>query len=147
MCFNGLSLIQTLSVNFQCRLSFGVRTPPWAIACVNICAYVKDPFVHVRVWLVMEALKHPACIVGRVARLGRSWFARGRQPEFPIGEIPMGQYSCKKTKKTKTKQKNKQNKKQTNKQTKHHRTDKRKSWFIFASNISIYVSSRPHLSG
>ena len=36
-------------VNFQCRLSYGVRTPPGAIACVYICVHVKDPVVHVGV--------------------------------------------------------------------------------------------------
>ena len=35
-------------VSFQCRLSFGVRTPPCAIACINICAYDKDPVAHVK---------------------------------------------------------------------------------------------------
>ena len=28
-------------VNFQCKLSEGVRTHPCAIACINICAHVK----------------------------------------------------------------------------------------------------------
>ena len=27
-------------VNFQCRLSYGVRTVPCAVACINICAQV-----------------------------------------------------------------------------------------------------------
>ena len=45
-------------VNFQCRLSYGVRTPPCAIACINTCAHVKDPVVHVRVRWIMETLKH-----------------------------------------------------------------------------------------
>ena len=36
-------------VNFQCRLSYGVRAPPCAIACYYICAHVTDPVVHVRV--------------------------------------------------------------------------------------------------
>ena len=35
-------------VNFQCKLCYGVRTPTCAIACVNICAHVKDPVVHVK---------------------------------------------------------------------------------------------------
>ena len=35
----------------QCRLSYGVRTPP------SICAHVKDPVVHVRVRWIMETLK------------------------------------------------------------------------------------------
>ena len=30
-------------VNFQCRLSYGARTPPSAIASINISAHVKDP--------------------------------------------------------------------------------------------------------
>ena len=50
-------------VNFQCRLSYGVRTPPCAIACIYIRAHVKDPIVHVRVRWIMETLKHPACTV------------------------------------------------------------------------------------
>ena len=49
--------------NFQCRPSFGVRTPPCAIACIYICVHVKDPVVHVRVRWIMETLKHPACTV------------------------------------------------------------------------------------
>ena len=56
-------------VNFQCRLSYGVRTPPCAITCIYICAHVEDPVVHVRVRWITEALKHPACTVGWVARL------------------------------------------------------------------------------
>ena len=64
-----------------------VRTPPCAIACIDICAHVKDPVVHVKVRWIMETLKHPARTVGWVARLCRSWLSRGRQPEFPMGEI------------------------------------------------------------
>ena len=34
-------------VHCQCRLSFGVRTPPYATAlCINIYTRVKDPVVH-----------------------------------------------------------------------------------------------------
>ena len=47
-------------VNFQCRLSDGVPTPPRAIACIYICAHVKDPVVHVRVRWTMETLKAPS---------------------------------------------------------------------------------------
>ena len=32
-------------------------TPPCAIACIYICAHVKDPVVHVRVRWIMEILK------------------------------------------------------------------------------------------
>ena len=35
-------------VNFQCRLCYDARIPPCAIACIYICAHVKDPVVHVR---------------------------------------------------------------------------------------------------
>ena len=71
-------------VNFQCRLSYGVRTPPCAIACINVCAHVKDPVVNVRVRWILETLKHAACNVGWVARLYRSWLSLGESnPDFP----------------------------------------------------------------
>ena len=76
--------------------TFGIRTPPCAIACIYICVRVKDPVVHVRVRWIMETLKHLACTVGWVAQLCSSWRSPGKQPEFPLGEIPMGQYSGKK---------------------------------------------------
>ena len=34
---------------------------PCAIACINICAHVKVPVVHVRVWWIMETLTNLAC--------------------------------------------------------------------------------------
>ena len=43
-------------VNFQCRLSYDVCMPLCAIAWINICAHIKDPVVHVRVWWIMETL-------------------------------------------------------------------------------------------
>ena len=86
-------------VNFQCRLSQGVRTPPCAIACISICVHVKNHVVHARVRWIMETLKHLACTVGWVARLCRSWLSPGKATRFPMGEIPMGGYSCKKKKK------------------------------------------------
>ena len=73
--------------------SYGVRTPPCAIACTYICAHVKDPVVHVKVRWIMETLKHPACTVGWVARLSQLAFPWGKQPAFPMGEIPLGQYT------------------------------------------------------
>ena len=60
-------------------LSYGVRTPPCVIACIYICAHVKDPVVHVRVRWIMETLKHPACTVGWAARLWRSWLSLGKE--------------------------------------------------------------------
>ena len=47
-------------VNFQCRLSYDVRTPLCAVACIYICAHVKDPVVHVRVRWMKETLKTPS---------------------------------------------------------------------------------------
>ena len=88
-------------VSFQCRLFCGVRTPPCAIACSYVCAHVKDPAVHFRVRWIVETLKHPACTVGWVARLCRSWLSPGKQPESPMAKIPMGQYSSLKKKKKK----------------------------------------------
>ena len=79
-----------LTVNFQCRLSFGVRTPSCAIACINIRAHVKDPVVRARVRWIMETLKHPACIVRWVARLCRSWLSLGKATRISHGENPIG---------------------------------------------------------
>ena len=77
-------------VNFQRRLSYGVRTPPCAMACINIYAHVEDPVVHVRVRWTMETLQHSACTVAWVARLCCRWLFRGKQPECPMGEILVG---------------------------------------------------------
>ena len=63
-----------------------VRTPPCAIARINICAHVNDPVVHVRVRWIMKTLKHPACTVGWVVQLCRSRLSPKKQPVFPMGE-------------------------------------------------------------
>ena len=47
-------------VNFQCRLSFCVRTPPCALACINSCEHDKDPVVHTRVRWMMATQTYPA---------------------------------------------------------------------------------------
>ena len=80
-----------------------VRTPLCAIACINIGVHVKDPVVHVRLRWIMETLTHSECTVGWGARLCRSWLSPGKKTttEFPMGEIQMGQCSCKKTNKQK----------------------------------------------
>ena len=57
-----------------------VRTPTCAITCTNICAHIKDPLVYVRVWWIMETLKHPA----RTVVLGSASVAAGS----PQGEQP-----------------------------------------------------------
>ena len=70
----------------QCRLSYGVRTLPCAVACIYICAHVKDPVVHVRVRWNTEALKHPACAVGwglGSAILSQLAFPGEGNPNFP----------------------------------------------------------------
>ena len=71
-------------VNFQCRISYGVHTAPCAVACINICAHIKGPVVCVRVQWIMETLA--------------AGFPRGKQFEFHMGEVPVGQYSCEKKK-------------------------------------------------
>ena len=64
--------------------SYGLRTPPCAIACINISAHVKEPVVQVRVRWIMNTLKHLECIVGSVAGLCRSWLFQGESnPNFP----------------------------------------------------------------
>ena len=75
-------------VSFQCRLPYGVRTPPCAIGCVYVCAHVKDPVVHVRFRWIMETLKHPACTVGWVARLCRSCLFQGKATQISLGRNP-----------------------------------------------------------
>ena len=77
-------------VNFQCRLSYGVRAPPCAIACIYSCAHVKDPIVHVRVGWIIETLKHPVCSLGRVARLCRSWPSPGKAIRISHWRNPIG---------------------------------------------------------
>ena len=77
-------------VNFQCRLFYDARTPPCAAVCINICAHVKDPAVHVRGRWVMETLKHPACTVGGVARLCRSWLSPEKATRISHGRISSG---------------------------------------------------------
>ena len=72
-----------------------VRTLPCAIACIYICAHVKDPVVRVRVRWSMETLKHPPCSLGWVVRLCRSWLFPGKATRISHGKNP-GQYTCKK---------------------------------------------------
>ena len=75
-------------VNFQCRLSYGVRTSPRAIACICICAHVKDPVVHVRVRWNIETLKTPSMH----RRLGTAtrWLSPGKATRISQGRNPIG---------------------------------------------------------
>ena len=66
-----------------------VRTPPCAIACINLRAHVKYPVIHVRVWWIMETLKHSACTVGLVARFCRSLLSPGKAPRISHGRNPI----------------------------------------------------------
>ena len=77
-------------INFQCRLSHGVRTSPCAIVCIYICEHAKDPVVHAGVLWIMETPKHPACTIGRVARLYRSWLSPGKASRISHGRNPIG---------------------------------------------------------
>ena len=71
-----------LPVNFLSADSYGVNTPLCAITCINICAHVKDPGVHVRIQWILETLIHPACTVDWVARLLELAFSRGSNLNF-----------------------------------------------------------------
>ena len=75
-------------VNFLCRLSYGVPSTR-TIACIYICAHVKDPVVHVRVRWIIETLKHPALTVGWVAQLCRSWLSPGKATRISHGRYPI----------------------------------------------------------
>ena len=71
-CGKGFFSQSQLSVQ---TLLKGVRMPARAIACIYICVHVKDPVLHARVRWIIETVKHPACPVGWVARLCRSWLS------------------------------------------------------------------------
>ena len=77
-------------VNFQCRLSYGVCTPPCAIACIYVCEPVKDPIVHVRVWWIIKNTKTPRYTVGWVARLCRGWLSPEKATRTSYGRNPIG---------------------------------------------------------
>ena len=64
---------------------------PCAIACINICAHVKDPaVVRVKGRWIMEALKHQASPVGWVAWLCRGWLSPGKAIRFFHGRNSNG---------------------------------------------------------
>ena len=78
-------------VNFQRRrrLSFGVRKPPYAIACINICAHDRGPVVHVRVRWIMATPTYQARTIdqkkkkNQLDECGRSTEKRRRVMAFP----------------------------------------------------------------
>ena len=61
-------------VNFQCWLSFSVRTPPCAFTCINICVHDKDPVLHV--WVRWIIATYPARTEKKKARLATVSSAR-----------------------------------------------------------------------
>ena len=60
-----------------------VSTPLCATTCLNLCAHMKDPVVHVRVWWIMETLKPTACTEGWVVRLSQLAFPGESNQNFP----------------------------------------------------------------
>ena len=87
-CGKGFFFKSQLSVQTLLRVS--VHPRPCAVACTYIWAHVKDPVVHVRVRWIMETLKHPACTVGWVARLCRSWLSPRKATRISHGRNPIG---------------------------------------------------------
>ena len=85
---------------FQCRLSFSVYTSPCAVACINIFTHIRASLVNVRVQSIMETIKKNTqhAPKGRTA-LPQLAFPMETNPNFPVGEIPMGQHSCEKERK------------------------------------------------
>ena len=95
-CGRGFFSQSTFSAD---SLTVSVRTSPCAVACIYIYAHVTDLVVHVRVWWIMETLKHPACTGGWVVRLCRSWLSPGKATQISRGRKPIWTihlYSCKK---------------------------------------------------
>ena len=87
--FPGAERNCSLRVNFQCRLSYGVRTLPCEIACINICAHIKDPVVHVRVrWIIKKKVTHLPRTVGWIARPCRSQLSPGKATRIAHGKNP-----------------------------------------------------------
>ena len=72
-------------------------TPPCAIACIYICAHVKDPVVPVRLrWKYGNT-----SIVGWVARLCCSWFSPRKATQISHGRNPNRTIQLSKKKKKK----------------------------------------------
>ena len=71
-------------VNFQCRLSYGVHTPPCAIACINSRVHFEDPVVHVKSSVDYGNTKTPSSQrrLGS-ATLSQLAFPEESNPNFP----------------------------------------------------------------
>ena len=88
-----MTIVSCLSFVCRCRLSYGGHTTPCAIACIYICAHVKNPVVHLRVRWIMETPKHSARTVGWVARFCLSWLSPGRATRNSHGKTSHWDYA------------------------------------------------------
>ena len=73
-CGKGVFSKSQLSVQTLLRVFLHPHEQPHASTSVR----TLDPVVHVRVRWIMETLKRPACTVGWVARICRSWLSPGK---------------------------------------------------------------------
>ena len=101
----------------QTLLRVSVHPRVQLIVCIKICAHVKDPVVHVRVRWIMETLNHPACTVGWVARLCRSWLSQGKSSPNFLWEKSHWDNTVVKSYTKKKKKKRKEKKKERHKKT------------------------------
>ena len=86
--FSGAARDFSPRVSIRCRLSYGVRTPP-------VCNRMHLPGVPIRVHSIMKTLKTPSMHPRLSSVTVAAGFPWGRQPEFPMGEIPLGQKAVK----------------------------------------------------
>ena len=86
-CGKGFFSHGQLSVQTVLRVSVH---PPCAIACINVCAHVKDPVVHVRFRWILETHKHRRLGSATLSQLA---FPGKSNPNFPceksIGTIQL----------------------------------------------------------
>ena len=87
-CGMGFFSQSQLSVQTLLRCMY---TPVRNRMYLQMCS-LKDPVVHVRVWWILETLKRPACTIGWIARLSRSWLSPGKASRICHGRYPRGSY-------------------------------------------------------
>ena len=96
-CGEGFFFQSQLSVYTLLRVSV---QPPCAVACMNICAHVKDPVVHVRVRWIMGTLKTPSMHLRLgSATLSHPAYPGESNPNFPSDESKWDETAVKKTNK------------------------------------------------
>ena len=69
-----------------------------AFAGVNICAHVLNPVVLCQSLVDYGNTKIPSMYCRMGSATVAAGFPQGKQPLILMGEIPMGQYNCKKKK-------------------------------------------------